>query len=199
MIVQIAHDFTCPWCWIGLHQAKRLQKDYGVEIEWLGYELYPEELPWPTPAAPVPEDPRRPKIASRLELAYAAEAMQPPAAPRPRGMRTHNAHEAVEYAKTEGVANALVDRLYEALWLEGLEIAHPEVLADLAQGIVGNVPKMIEAFEDRRFKTRIVGFDEPAYASGIFNVPTFIINGEKYAEQPYVAIIKAFETVPATH
>jgi hypothetical protein len=36
-----------------------------------------------------------------------------------------------------------------------------------------------------------VGFDDPAYASGVYNVPTFFIGEERYAEQPLTVLKKA--------
>jgi len=201
MKIPVAHDFICPWCWIGLFQAKRLEKDFGVEVEWLSYELFPDELEWVVSAgsAPAPEgDPRKPKTPTRMDLAYAAEGMDAPVSTRPYHMRTHNAHEAVEYAKTEGVANQLVEKLYRAYWEEGQNINEPEVLEGLAVGIVKDVPAMVKAIAERQFKDKIVGFDDPAYDSGVFNVPTFIIGGERYAEQPYRALQKAMEAERAT-
>ena len=191
MKIPLAHDFTCPWCWIGLHQAHRLEEQFGAEIEWLSYELMPDELEWSTPAPPTTPDPNRPPVPTRLELAYAAEGMEKPTAERPRRMRSHNAHEAVEFAREEGVANELVDRLYHAFWEEGQEINNPQVLAELAEGIVKDVPGMLRAIEERRFRDRIIGFDNPAYASGVYNVPTFYIDGERYGEQPYMVLEKA--------
>lgn len=50
---------------------------------------------------------------------------------------------------------------------------------------------MRASIETEQFADRIVGFDAPAYKTGIFNVPTFIIAGERYAEQPYLVLEKA--------
>lgn len=197
MVVRLAHDFICPWCWVGLSQAKRLKQDFGVEIEWLGYEIFPEELEWPERGSSPAVESARPPTPTRMDLAYAAEGMEPPTAVRPKRMRIHNAHEAMEYAKLEGVADELAERLYNAYWLEGKEINNPAVMAELAEGIVKNIPEMLKAIEEKRFKDNIIGFDEPAYATGIYNVPTFIVDGEKFAEQPYSVIrkAKAFEPV----
>jgi len=192
MVIPVAHDFTCPWCWVGLQQAKQLQAEFGVQIEWLGYELWPEELEWPPALPTAPVTTERPKTPTRMDLAYAAQGMEPPTAPRPKRMRIHNAHEAVEYTKTEGTANQMVETLYEAYWLKGLEINDPKVIADLAGSFIKNVPEMLKALEERRFKDKIIGFDEPAYATSVYNVPTFIIDGVPYAEQPYAVLRKAF-------
>ena len=194
MLIPAAHDFICPWCWIGIHQAKRLKKDFGVQIEWLAYELIPETMEWPERPPPPVVETERTKTPSRLELAYAAEGMEPPTVERPKRMRSHNAHEAAEFAKIESLetANAFIERLYDAFWAEGLEINNPSVLEDLASGIVDNIPEMMRAIEERRFQDKIIGFDEPAYRSGIYYVPTFTVSGQKFAEQPYAVIRKAF-------
>jgi predicted DsbA family dithiol-disulfide isomerase len=110
-------------------------------------------------------------------------------------MRTFNAHEAVEYAKTEGVQDALIEALYRAYWEEGKEINKPEVLEELAKGIVADVPAMMYAVGAKQFKDKIVGFDDDAYAKGVFNVPTFFIGGERYAEQLYSTISNAVKAL----
>ncbi|WP_038473142.1 dihydrofolate reductase family protein [Fimbriimonas ginsengisoli] len=189
--IPVAHDFICPWCWVGLLQARRLEREFGVSFEWLSYELIPDALEWSTstPASPPPAN--KAPTPSRFDLIKAADGVVMPAAERPKQMRTHNAHEAVEYAKTEGVADALVERLYRALWEDGETINDPVVLRRLAAGIVMDLDALDDAIRNRRFEDKIIGFDEDAYASGVYNVPTFFIGGEKYAEQPYVVLRQA--------
>ncbi len=108
-----------------------------------------------------------------------------PTVTRPKRMRTHNAHEAVEFAKTVGKANEMNEALYRALWEEGREINQVDVIRDLAASIVPDVEALIAAVESRAFKHKIVGFDDPAYDLGIYNVPTFFIGEDRLVEQPY--------------
>lgn len=110
---------------------------------------------------------------------------------RPSKMRTHNAHEAVEHAKTLGVAVRLVARLYEAYWQEGRVIDDPAVIAELAAGIVDDIPELLTAVAQKRYAENIVPFDDPAHAKGVYYVPTFWIGGERYAEQPYSVLSAA--------
>ncbi len=183
--IRLAHDFLCPWCWISVSQVRTLTQEFDIEVEWEGFELFPEALEWPEDAGPAPvENPDKPKTPSRLGLAYAAENMEAPKAVRPKHMRTHNALQAVEYAKTEGDPFPFIERLYSAYWEKGLEINQPEVLKLLAQGLIHDVEAMLGAVANRQFADRIVGFDDDAYAAGVYNVPTFFIAGERYAEQP---------------
>lgn len=183
--IPVAHDFICPWCWVGFLQAQRLRREFDVEFEWLGYELFPDALEWPESAAPDPAVNPRPHRLTRFELMLVAEGIEMPSAPRPSKMRTHNAHEAVEYAKTEGAADAIIEALYRAYWERGETIDDPDVIERLATGIVQNLPALRDALTTRRYQDRIVGFDDDAYASGVFYVPTFFIGEERLAEQPY--------------
>lgn len=191
MTIKIAHDYICPWCWIARHQTARLIEELGVEFDWVGYELMPEELPWgePKPEEPAPAD--KAVTPSRLVLAYYASNTPKPSAHVPKRMRSHNALEATEYAKSVGVGQAFVERLYDALWREGQVINEPDVLATLAVGIVPDVQEMLAAVAEKRYDEKIVKFDDDAYADGVYNVPTFYIGNRKFAEQPYEVLRQA--------
>ena len=188
--IPVAHDFICPWCWVGLFQAQRLKREFGVEIEWLGYELTPKEMV-NEPSIPKVDPPNRPPTLSRFSLLMAAENMVLPLVPKPPDVRTFHAHQAVEYAKTEGVQDALVEAIYRAFWEDGRDINKIELICEIACGIVSNIDEMKSAIESDRFGDQVVDFDEDAYASGVYNVPTFFIGEKRLAEQPYSAIRKA--------
>lgn len=187
MIIPIAHDFICPWCWIALSQVRRLRAEFDLEIDWLGYELYPEGMEWPPKA--VVEVNRKPLTPTRYDLALAAEGLSP--VKGPQGMRTFRAHQAAEYAKAKGVGAAFVERLYEGYWKQGLRINDLPVLRLLATGLIDDLGDMEQAIEEQRYRNQVVVFDDPAYAAGVFNVPTFWIGGERYAEQPYEVLRNA--------
>ena len=192
MTIRVAHDFNCPWCWVGLFQAQRLEREFGVTIEWVGYELFPKELEWDYSSCPV-EPKNKPKTPGRFAIHSFAEGIPVPQVDRPFEQRTFNAHQAVEYAKLEGVGNQLVERLYRAHWEEGKDINALDVLEREANGLVQNVMEMLKAIEENRFDTKVVDFDEPAFGSGVYNLPTFFVGEERLAEQPYRKIKAAME------
>lgn len=183
--IPVAHDYMCPWCWIGLSQVKRLQEEFDVEFEWLGYELYPDWMEWPDspPSASKPET-NRPKTPTRFDLAMAAEGLPKLSSTRPRKMRTFRTHQAAEFARDAGVFDAYNERLYRAFWEQGLNINELETLKFLAKGLIPDLDGLAAAVEERRYADRIVDFDAEAYAAGVYNVPTFWIGGERYSEQP---------------
>lgn len=163
-----------------------------MRLDWRGYELWPEELGWPDPATPGAEPPaNRPPVPSRLDFLLAAENMEIPKVDRPKRIRTHNAHEAVEFAKTEGVADEYIEMIYGAYWEDGEDISDVKLLKKLAKGIVDDTDGLVKAIEKARFRHEIVGFDDPAHEKGVYNVPTFFIGEQKLAEQPYGLLRKA--------
>jgi predicted DsbA family dithiol-disulfide isomerase len=191
--IPIAHDFICPWCWVGLLQAKRLKEEFGVSLDWRGYELWPEVLAWPEWGPGAPEPANKPPVPSRFDFILYADGITLPKADKPHRMRTHNAHEALEFAKRAGKADEFVEALYRSYWEEGRDINDPEVLVDLAPSILGDVTGLKEAIETRQFASDIVEFDDDAHEHGIYNVPTFFIGEKRLAEQPYVVIRAAVE------
>lgn len=191
LTIPVAHDFVCPWCWVAFIQTRKLKAEFDVEFDWIGYELWPEVLEFPEPSAPTPEIPNKPKTPSRLEFLLHLEEMEIPQMERPKRIRTTKAHLAVEFAKTIGKAEELNAALYEAFWLRAENIAELDVILQVASPILGDVSELQKSIEERRYFENLVGFDDPAYANGIFNVPTYWIGEERYAEQPTVVLRKA--------
>src|SRR5947207_11136829 len=102
MIVPVAHDFVCEWCWIGLFQAKRMRREFGAKLDWLGYELYPSGLADALSEPSAGPPPNKPLTPNRLTLAFAAAGLEPVRRPR---VDTHSAHELVELSKQFDVAD----------------------------------------------------------------------------------------------
>lgn len=179
-------------------QAKKLQKDFGVNVDWRGYELFPEDLEFPesTPSAPV--NPDKPKTPNRMDLMLIAEGLTYPTNKFSGRIRTHNAHEAVEFCKTIGKADAMVEALYNAYWNEANDINDMLNLTNIVKSVIGDPTECMQAVAQKAFASEIVGFDDPAYAKGVYNVPTFWIDGERYAEQPYTVLSSAVQALTMT-
>lgn len=189
--IPVAYDFNCEWCWIGIHQAKRLKEEFGVSFKWLGYEQRPIEDPWlVSPARQA--IPNRPLTPSRLDLMLRLESVELPDVERPRKQRTFNAHQAVAFLIDLGLEpDDFIEDVFSAYWEKGKDINDLEVLSELAEPFVGDTREFKLALEEGRFLDQSVHFDADAYKSGVFNIPTFWIGGERYAEQPYSVLREA--------
>lgn len=119
------------------------------------------------------------------------ERIELPEVERPKNMNTHMAHLASEFAKSKGIGEPYILELYKAFWERGELIEELEFLTRLAEKFGLDPAEMRNSIESEQLADQIIGFDAPAYKTGVFNVPTFTIGGERYAEQPYVVLEKA--------
>lgn len=171
-----------------ISQIRKLKTQFAVEFEFLAYELFPEGLEYP-PDAPAPVASQRPRLPSRFQLAAAAEGVSLPKVERPHQMRTHLAHETVLVLTALGRDPwPIIERLYTAYWQHGTDLAVVENLWKLVQDDGLDEEDFRAALGERRFAEQIIGFDEAAYASGVYNVPTYFVGGERFAEQPYTVL-----------
>lgn len=190
LVIPVAHDFSCEWCYLAIFQVPLLKAEFGVAFDWIGYELQPEGLPWPEAKATPPPPPDKPKTPSRYKLACAAQGVEFPKIERPKRLMTFNAHVAAEFVKDQTDPFPFIERVYRAYWEQGRNVNEPDVLVELGQGIV-ETDELKAAIAERRNYDRVVKFDDEAYANGVYNVPTYWIGGERYAEQPLIVLRKA--------
>ncbi len=187
--VTIAHDYLCPWCWVGFFQAKRLKEEFPqIHQVWRGFELLPEELGPLPDFQPQPPDPSRPP--TRFELFSRAEGAPVPAGRTLGIVRTHLALEGAAYAqdKAPDRFDAYNEAVYRAFWERSEDISDLNVLGRLAEGAGLDKFDFLAAVSAKAYHDQIVRFDDDAYAADVTHVPTFIFRGERCAEAPYSTI-----------
>jgi len=194
LTIPVAHDFVCPWCWVALIQVRNLRAEFPVRFEWIGYELWPPELPFPEPTPKPAPNPDRPPTPSRLEFLLHLEDITLPNVERPNRIRTTHAHQAVEFAKLSGQGDRLLESIYEAYWERGEAIHEPATILSLARLLDLDLHALEGAMANRLFRDQVIGFDDDAYASGIYNVPTITIGSIRYAEQPTKVLRQAIRS-----
>lgn len=189
LTVTIAHDYLCPWCWVGFVQAGRLREEFPqIKQVWRGFELLPEELGPLPDFKPQPKNPDAPP--SRFELFSRAEG-----APVPEGrtigiVRTHNSLEGAAYAQDKEPErfDAYNEAVYRAFWEHSLDISDLDVLGRLAQDAGLDREEFLRAVTAKAYYHEIVRFDDDAYAADVTHVPTFQFRGERCAEAPYSTV-----------
>jgi predicted DsbA family dithiol-disulfide isomerase len=180
----VAHDVVCPWCWVAIRQAEWMRADFPtITLRWVGYELLPEGLPYiPKPKDPIDEI--KPEVPSRFELLLAAERLTLPKR-KNRLSNSRLALEGGEFAFEAGKQHEYIVALYHAYWEEDRNISDLAVLKEVAERAGLNSQEFVEALQNRTYRDRIVEFDDPAHAAGIYNVPTWKFTEKWVAEQPY--------------
>ena len=179
LLIEIASDVICPWCYIGKRRLEKalasLRDEVEVRIEWLPFQLNPD-----MPAGGVARaDYRRAKFGSvekgrTLDARVAQEgAGEGIAFAFDRMQRTPNtvaAHQLIDLAQSQGKAGPVVDALFRAYFEEAQDIGDEAVLKTIADG--AGVTGWPDATDEAKVKEK----EERVRDLGISGVPTFIFD-----------------------
>jgi predicted DsbA family dithiol-disulfide isomerase len=184
--VDVVSDVVCPWCFIGKRHLEAalagLPELDEVVVRWHPFELNPDLPPdgvdrrqyleakfgGPARAAQVYERVREAGAAAGLAFDFDAIARQP---------NTRDAHRLIAWAQAGGDAEALVERLFRAYFLEGRFVGDRDTLVALAH------EAGLDAAAARGWLDAGTGTDEIGHAEvrarelGITGVPFFIFDG----------------------
>lgn len=184
ILVDFVADPVCPWCYVGLHSlraARNQSADARYEIRFRPYQLNPD-----TPMEGVdrreyyehkfPDAGFRESMRERLhDAASAAGASFDPMTPT-RLPNTLAAHAAIQFAGAAGGQDAFALALYQAFWVEGLDIGETEVLAGVGAQ-TGLDAQSLTAAVTAMDTLQAVRAEADAFrAAGVTGVPTFIVN-----------------------
>lgn len=179
LLIEIASDVVCPWCYIGKRRLEKalesLQGEVEARIEWLPFQLNPD-----MPAGGIARaEYRRAKFGS-LEKSRALDARVAQEGAGEgivfafdRMQRTPNttaAHQLIDLAQKQGKGNAVVDALFRAYFEEAKDIGDVEVLKNISEreGVTGWPGKEnIGEVKEKEERVRDLG---------ISGVPTFIFD-----------------------
>src|ERR1700680_4179937 len=142
LLIEIASDVICPWCYIGTRRLEKalesLKGEVEARIEWLPFQLNPD-----MPAGGVARaDYRRTKFGSvekgrALDARVAQEgAGEGIAFAFDRMQRTPNtvaAHQLIDLAQQQGKGDAVVDALFRAYFEAASDIGDEAVLKAIAE------------------------------------------------------------------
>ncbi len=179
LAIDIVSDVICPWCFIGkrrLEKALRLlPSEIEIEIHWRPYELNPD-----MPAEGIDRKLYRTRKFGSWERSQALDAQVAQAGAgegipfafdrMERTPNTFDAHRLIWLAGVEGVQDAIVEALFQAYFVDALDVSDREVLARVA-GAAGLV------VDSRRGSDAVREEESWARRQGVQGVPYFLING----------------------
>lgn len=193
--IKVFSDYIWPFCYIGKGIVEKLEKEYDLEVEWLGLEIHPE-----TPMEGVSLDERFSK--TNLEhmltnLNHSGSLYGIIFGGLKRMPNSHNALEAAEFAKAHGKSKEYHASLMEAYFRDLKDIGNLEVLGELGKKLDLNKEQLITAVKNRDYETILNNSAKDAHSRGINSTPTFIIN-DKYSivgAQPIEEFRKILDTL----
>jgi predicted DsbA family dithiol-disulfide isomerase len=188
MLVEIFSDLVCPWCYIGKRRLERaLEERPGTILQkrWQPFELNPD-----LPAAGMDRMAylaakfggleRARQIYGVIEETAARDGISLSFGRIRRTPNTLDAHRLVRFAMRGTNADRLVDLLFEAYFVEGLDIGDRDVLVAKAieAGLDGAQAARFLERDDETMAVRAI--EAGARQMGIQAVPCFVFN-RRYA------------------
>ncbi|MBI1187078.1 MAG: disulfide bond formation protein DsbA [Alphaproteobacteria bacterium] len=177
-------DVSCPWCYVGweaLKRAAEARPGLSVSLAWRNFLLNPDMPREGYDARDYFQkkfDPERLK-ATHAALMAAADAAGVPLNldKRTRIPNTIDAHRVIHWAAGQGLAEAAIDGIFAAHWVEGRDIGDAGVLVDVAREIDLDpelVGRLLSGDADR---DAILALHAKAVQFGVSGVPVTILNG----------------------
>lgn len=178
-------------------QVEKLKQEYDIQVDWRPYFLRPDAPPegWPLPDAirQRMKDPNNP-----LKARAAAAGLK--MVDRDIIPSTRRAHEATEFARSEGRLEPFHAALLRRYWSEGQDLSTWETLRGAAQEAGLDPDAVQRAVEEGRFRKAVEDSIREAHDMGINAVPTFVI-GDRFAiqgAQEYPVFRQAMQRLGAT-
>ncbi|HEY3838743.1 MAG TPA: DsbA family oxidoreductase [Bryobacteraceae bacterium] len=185
-VIQVVSDVVCPWCYIGKRRLEKALERLGrgdVAVRWTAFQL--------NPGAPREGWNRREyrtakfgsaEVSARLEARVAEAGAQEGIGFRfdriEKTPNTFDAHRLIWLAGQGTVQDAVVERLFQAYFLEGRNVGDRAILREIgtSAGLEGS--RIGELFAGELGVAEVRREEEAARSYGVSGVPTFFLNGE---------------------
>ena len=179
--IDVVTDIVCPWCFIGVVRLHKVLADAGIEARILHHPFFLDP-DVPPDGIDVAEKLRKrfggdpAAMFARVEAEARKSGIPLDLSKQPRQRPTAAAHTLIRHALAKGTQDALATALFEAHFLQALNIADPDALAEIT------ARHGFAADETRRLATDAAELEitrqEAAAAAqgGISGVPFFVFN-----------------------
>lgn len=204
MTVEIYSDIACPWCYIGERRFDRALSAFPqaeqVEVVFRPYQLDPSLPETPRPLKDQLKDKFGPRLDDVLQQT-AATAKQEGLDlqfDEAQAVNTLTAHRLLRLAEREADAEtqrALAEKLFEAHFTDGQNVADTELLTNLAASVGMDRDRVQEYLTSDEGRSEVQETIARAQRLGIRAVPTFVFNGQKALQgaQPPSAFLEVLE------
>jgi len=179
--LDVFSDYVCPFCYLEAPELEALSERFGDElaIRWRAFELRPEPEPTLDPDGDYLHD-----VWQRAVYPMAAERGMTLRLPRLQP-RSRLAHEASAWAGEQAFARPDADEamrtaLFRGFFEESLDLADPEALARVADGLALDGAALHRALMAGDYRERVLADQRLARELGIGGVPglRFSLDGE---------------------
>jgi predicted DsbA family dithiol-disulfide isomerase len=179
-------DVVCPWCYVGKRRFETALASFDketVSVVHRAFQLDPSRPPGQTRnrremlqakyrlSAQQVED-----MDAQMERLAATEGLEYHLGPDGVTGNTRLAHELLHGARTVGLADALLERLYRAYFTEGRSVFDVDALVALGAEVGLDPAAARRALEDGTYRAAVEAEGEQARQLGATGVPFFVLD-----------------------
>ena len=187
--IDVVSDVVCPWCYVGkrrledaLAQWTQAHPDLEVPVvRWHPFQLNPDLDLVGMPRADYVArkfGPRAASVYDRVTAVGASVGIPFNFAGIQRQPNTLKAHALIASAEAGPEQDRLVQALFDAYFIENLDLTDDEVLTEVAtRGGLGS-ERARQALNDQVLLDQVAQADTKARSLGINGVPFFVVNGQ---------------------
>jgi predicted DsbA family dithiol-disulfide isomerase len=188
MHIDIWSDIVCPWCYLGKRRferaLERFERRDDVRVDHRSFQLDPTKARGTTSSRRAMlmskyrlSDDQVKTMDARMEQTAAADGLEYHLTDAGMTGNTLDAHQLVHLAKTHGLADAMIERLYRAYFTEQRSVFDRGVLVDLAAEAGVGADEATQALERNLFVNAVAEDLNEARSFGITGVPFFVFDG----------------------
>lgn len=188
--IQIWADFECPYSYFQTIVLEKLQAKYQdrLEIVWRAFELTPIEgniLPSQSYLYNFEAAKSEPIVVEEgLELAL------------PRFLTyTWLAQESVYFANSQGLSLKLARAIFDAFFLQGLDISNEEVVMRISTQVGVDIQKLRQALDNGELTKHVIADEQEFKTYGFQGLPAMLIGEKNFSPRSFMPITgyKTFE------
>ena len=186
MKIEIWSDVMCPFCYIGKRHFEEALSKFSdkehIDIEWKSFQLDPT---MPDVAEESQEDylvkrkgMSREQVQGMLQnvTAMGKEAGLDFNFDQSIMVNSQKAHQLIQFAKSKGLGNEIEERLFQAYFTEGKNVADQTTLTELGKEIGLDENELQVAFNDDKYLYQMKQDIQEAQNIGVRGVPFFVFD-----------------------
>ncbi len=177
--ITVWSDYVCPWCYVGLTEVENLRSTWDFTIEWKPFLLRPET---PDEGMELPAYIREKMADPDNPLTTRAKSLGITIHQRDKIPSSRRAHEATEYARSQGKIDAFHHSVLERYWSKGEDLHDWAVLKAAARDAGLDGEEMQTQVDAGTWRSPMAAGIEAGAEIGVNAVPTFIV-GNRFVIQ----------------
>lgn len=181
--IQIWADFECPYSYFQTIALCKLKDQYPdkIDVVWRAFELSPVDQNTKPSQTYIDnlESARKELIVSEENLKILTPQFL---------TYTWLAQECVCYANTQGLSLTLARKLFDAFFLEGLDITHEETVIQIASNIGINPQHLRAAIDDGTLSKHVMQDEQEFRTYGFQGLPAMLIGEKDFSPKSFMPI-----------